>query len=96
MADPHPNRVKPAVVSRRRNANLRRFAVDWAVLARDLYAACRQRGLTVTAAGTEMGIDSTSLSALRSGRPMSADALACLLAWLYPASVPTWIKEAAR
>ncbi|CAL9606298.1 hypothetical protein SUDANB95_05496 [Actinosynnema sp. ALI-1.44] len=93
MADPHPNRVKPAVVSRSRSANLRRFAVDWPALARDLYAACHTRGLTVTAASAEMGLDKGNLAALRSGRPLSADALACLLAWLYPDAIPPWIKE---
>lgn len=67
--------------------------VDWVKLARDLYATCRERHTTLTAAGDAMGISTTELSKLRRGTPLSAAGLACLLAWLYPEDIPDWIRE---
>jgi hypothetical protein len=35
----------------------------------------------------------SGLTRLRQGKHLSADGLAALVAWLYPARIPNWIKE---
>lgn len=70
---------------------LRRATVDWKTLTRDLYAACRERKVSLRAAGVEMGIHPTELSKLQHGNPLSAAGLASLVAWLYPDAIPSWV-----
>lgn len=41
----------------------------------------------------QCGIPASGLTRLRQGKHLSADALAALVAWLYPARLPNWIKE---
>lgn len=75
---------------------LRGARVDWQVLCFDLLAACRERHVTLTQAGNEMGVNVSTLSRLRRhGVPLSVEALASLIAWLYPEAIPAWVKAFA-
>lgn len=66
--------------------------VDWPrlILALDLAQELRD-GLSDHDAAEQIGIAPSGICRLRAGKALSADGLAKLLAWLYPASRPTWI-----
>lgn len=81
----------PAWPEPRRYRNLKSSQVNWAYLARELYATCLQRRTTLQNAATEMGVHPSELSRLRQGRPLNADTLASLVVWLRPDDIPDWI-----
>lgn len=70
-----------------------RHAVDWEWVAEALALACVVRGMTMREVAGEIGIPASGLTRLRQGKHLSADALAALMAWLFPTQIPLWIKE---
>jgi hypothetical protein len=73
-----------------------RHVVDWPKLCDALEMACEIRGKSLRAVATEIGVSSSGLTRLRQEKHLSGDALASLVAWLFPASIPLWIKPAAQ
>ncbi|CAL9606348.1 hypothetical protein SUDANB95_05497 [Actinosynnema sp. ALI-1.44] len=69
-------------------------AVDWARLIESVDIACEVRGCSMRDVAAAIGVAPSSLTRMRQGQALAADGLASLVAWLYPASAPTWIKEA--
>lgn len=69
--------------------------VDWDRIADALEMACEIRDVSLRDVAEEIGISPSGLSRLRQGKHLSADALASLVAWLYPQRVPLWIKAVA-
>jgi transcriptional regulator with XRE-family HTH domain len=69
--------------------------VDWDKIADALDMACEIRDVSLRDVAEEIGISPSGLSRLRQGKHLSADALASLVAWLYPQRVPLWIKAVA-
>lgn len=75
----------------------RRMRADWANLGIALEAVRARRGLSLRKAATEMGVPVSGLAKLRRGDgKLSADAVARLLAWLYPRSVPWWVTDGSE
>lgn len=70
-----------------------RHVVDWQRVVDTLELACEMRGTSLRGVAKEIGIPASGLTRLRQGKHLSADALAALIAWLYPVSIPKWIKE---
>jgi transcriptional regulator with XRE-family HTH domain len=71
-----------------------RWRTDWNNLCIALETTRARRGLSLRKVAAEMGVPVTGLSKLRRGDgALSADAVARLLAWLYPRSVPWWITD---
>lgn len=70
-----------------------RYVVDWPRLVESVEIACEIRGCSLRDVATAIGVSPSGLTRLRQGNALSADGLASLVAWLYPASIPTWIKE---
>lgn len=68
--------------------------IDWQRIADDLDTACRLRGCSLRRVARAIGIASSGLSRLRQGKALSADSLAALVWWLYPANKPEWITNA--
>lgn len=68
-------------------------AVDWPRLAEMLDLACEMRDMNLRQVAQESGVSASGLTRLRQGYHLSADALAALVAWLYPKRIPTWITE---
>lgn len=71
-----------------------RHVVDWPRLIESVEIACEIRGCSLRDVAKAIGVSSSGLTRMRQGKALAADALASLVAWLYPASIPTWIKEA--
>lgn len=69
-----------------------RAAVNWVRIADSLDLACEIRDVSLRDVGEECGIPASGLTRLRQGKHLSADGLAALVAWLYPARIPNWIK----
>lgn len=67
--------------------------VDWVKILDALDMACEIRGMSLRDVATTIGIPPSGLTRLRQGKHLSADALAALVAWLFPHSTPLWIKE---
>lgn len=67
--------------------------VDWPKLAEALDMACEIRDASLRDVALELGISPSGLTRMRQGKHLSADAVAALVAWLYPQRIPTWIKE---
>lgn len=67
--------------------------VDWARKSDSLELARDIRGMSQRDVAEAVGIPASGLTRLRQGKHLSADGLAALVAWLYPTSVPKWIKE---
>jgi transcriptional regulator with XRE-family HTH domain len=72
-----------------------RHVVDWPKLCEALEMACEIRGMSLRDVATEIGISPSGLTRIRQGTHLSADGLAALVAWLFPSSVPLWIKPSA-
>lgn len=72
-----------------------RHVVNWAKLADSLEMACEIRSVSLRDVAREIGISSSGLTRLRQGKHLGGDALASLVAWLYPSSIPLWITPAA-
>lgn len=68
------------------------YVVDWDRITDALEMACQIRGLTLRDAAEAIGVPPSSLTRLRQGKHLSADALAALAAWLFPKDVPFWFK----
>jgi hypothetical protein len=66
------------------------------MLAHAVVMACEIRGMTFTDAAEEMGFSGASLTRLRQGQHLSPDALASLVAWLFPQRIPHWVIEAPK
>lgn len=73
-----------------------RHVVNWAKLCEALEMACEIRGMSLRDVAAEIGISSSGLTRLRQEKHLSGDALASLVAWLFPTSIPLWIKPAAQ
>lgn len=73
-----------------------RHVVNWPRLIESVEIACEIRGCSLRNVGAAIGIAPSGLTRMRQGHALAADALASLVAWLYPASIPTWIKEHPR
>lgn len=71
------------------------YVVNWAKLADSLEMACEIRSKSLRDVAREIGISSSGLTRLRQGKHLDGDALASLVAWLYPSSIPLWITPAA-
>lgn len=71
-------------------------AVDWDRVADSLEMACHIRGVSLRDVAEEVGISPSGLTRLRQGKHLSADALASLVAWLFPKDVPFWFKAVDR
>lgn len=67
--------------------------IDWTRIADTLELACEMRDVSLRDVAGQCGIPASGLTRLRQGKHLSADALAALVAWLYPARIPSWIKE---
>jgi hypothetical protein len=67
--------------------------VDWDRLCAALEMACEIRACTLAEAAYAIGVSPSTLTRMRQGRTLSADALAGLVAWLYPQQIPRWIRE---
>lgn len=65
--------------------------VDWTKIVEDMHMACLHRRVSLRGIASEIGIANSGLGRLRRGGHLSADALAALVAWLYPDNVPAWI-----
>lgn len=74
-------------------ATATRHVVNWAKLCEALEMACEVRGMSLRDVALEIGISPSGLTRLRQGDHLSADGVAALVAWLFPASVPLWIKR---
>lgn len=70
-----------------------RHVVNWARIADVLELACEMREASLRDVAADCGIPASGLTRLRQGKHLSADALAALVAWLYPGRIPSWIKE---
>jgi transcriptional regulator with XRE-family HTH domain len=66
--------------------------VDWKKLAEALEMACEIRGMSLRDVAEEIGISNSGLTRLRQNKHLSGDGLASLVAWLFPSSIPLWIK----
>lgn len=67
---------------------------DWENLGAALETTRARRGLSLRKAATQIGVPVSGLTKLRKGGgALSADAVARLLAWLYPRNVPWWITD---
>lgn len=71
------------------------YVVNWAKLADSLEMACEIRSMSLRDVAHQIGISSSGLTRLRQGKHLDGDALASLVAWLYPSSIPLWITPAA-
>lgn len=67
--------------------------IDWPRLAIAVDEVRAHHGLSDRALAEQLGFSFTTLSRLRNGKHVSADALAAIVAWLYPHQVPPWIRE---
>lgn len=65
--------------------------VDWPRLIEAVEMACEIRDCSLRDVATAIGVSPSALTRMRQGSGLSADGLASLVAWLYPASMPTWI-----
>jgi hypothetical protein len=67
--------------------------VDWPQLVFELDAKCSQRLVSLRTAAKEMHVPVSVLSGFRRyGKGLSANSLARLMVWLYPAAgVPWWV-----
>ena len=70
-----------------------RHVIDWAKIREALELACEIRDMSLRDVATEIGISPSGLTRLRQGQHLEADALASLVAWLFPRSFPIWIKK---
>lgn len=70
--------------------------VNWPKLAEAFDMACEIRGVSLREAGRQTGLSASGLTKLRQGGHLSADGVAALVAWLYPARIPSWITESTR
>lgn len=68
--------------------------VDWPKIRDAVAIACEIRDMSLRDVASAIGISPSSLTRLRQGYHLEADALASLIAWLFPKSFPIWIKEA--
>jgi transcriptional regulator with XRE-family HTH domain len=68
--------------------------VNWPRLVDAVEMACEIRDCSLRDVATATGISPSGLTRMRQGNALSADGLASLVAWLYPASIPTWIIPA--
>lgn len=69
-----------------------RHVVDWDLLVQILDYACEIRRVSLRQAAQECGLSSSGFTRIRQGDHLSADGLAALIAWLFPDSIPRWIK----
>ncbi len=69
------------------------YRVDWNKIADALDMACEIRDVTLRDVAEVIGIAPSGLTRLRQGKHLSADGLAALVAWLFPRSIPSWVKE---
>ena len=70
-----------------------RHVVNWGRVADSLELACEIRDVSLRDVAEQCGIPASGLTRLRQGKHLSADGLAALVAWLYPARIPNWIQE---
>jgi transcriptional regulator with XRE-family HTH domain len=66
--------------------------VNWVYVADALDVVCQARDMSLREVAIEIGISPSGLTRLRQGKHLSADALASLMVWMFPASVPRWIE----
>jgi hypothetical protein len=71
------------------------YVVDWPKLAEALDMACEIRNMTLRDVADELRIAPSGLTRMRQGKHLSTDAVAGLVAWLYPQRIPIWIKGGA-
>lgn len=69
------------------------YRVDWSYVADALDVVCQSRDVSLRDVATEIGISPSGLTRLRQGKHLSADALAALMAWMFPAAIPKWITR---
>lgn len=72
---------------------MKRHRVDWARVGQALELCREIQGVSLREVSRQTGIPASGLVKLRNGGHLSADALACLVGWMFPHSYPTWIKE---
>jgi hypothetical protein len=68
--------------------------VNWRRLIDAVEMASEIRDYSLRDVANAIGVSPSALTRMRQGQGLSADGLASLVAWLYPASVPTWIAAA--
>lgn len=71
-----------------------KHVVDWVKLVEAFDMACEIRDVSQRDVAAAIGISGSGLTRLRQGGALSADALAALVAWLYPKRIPHWITPA--
>jgi transcriptional regulator with XRE-family HTH domain len=65
--------------------------VRWPQLAAHVEAVRSARGLSMREVARQTGLSASGLTKLRQGGKLSADSVASLVAWMNPASMPSWI-----
>lgn len=65
--------------------------VDWAALRQALEMAADIRQMSMRDVAEQLDISPSGLTRLRQGHALEADALASLVAWLFPSKTPTWV-----
>lgn len=70
-----------------------RHTIDWPRLALAVDEVRAHHGLSERALAAQLGFSFSTISRLRNGHQVSADAVAALVAWLYPHQIPAWIRK---
>lgn len=70
-----------------------KHVVDWQKIADALEMACEIRGMSLRDVAAETGLSSSTLTRLRQGKHLDGDGLASLTSWLFPKSIPIWVKR---
>lgn len=70
-----------------------RYRVNWDGLLVAFEMARDIHGVSEREAAHLIGISPSSISRLRSGKHLSADAVAAMTAWIYPTSIPSWVTN---
>lgn len=65
--------------------------VDWPRLWDALEMSMDIRDMSMREVAVAVGISPSSLTRLKQGHALEADALVSLVAWLFPSKVPTWV-----
>jgi hypothetical protein len=66
--------------------------VSWARLWQALEMSMDIREMSMRDVAGVLGVSPSSLTRLKQGHALEADALASLVAWLYPSKVPSWVE----
>lgn len=70
-----------------------RHVVDWAKICDALEMSCEIRGVSFRDVAKETGLSPSTLTRLRQGKHLDGDGLASLTSWLFPKSIPIWVKR---